>query len=81
MATMDYKVSPETSGIINSIQFLQDLKDVYLNALSNIYGDKQGEEYYLEDSAKFYALEESLSRHLMFSVTENMGKLGNDGVI
>ena len=81
MEAKNFTVSHETAGIINSIQFLQDFKDVYLTALSTIYGEKQGEEFYLEDSAKFDALEESLSRHLMFSVTENMGKLSNDGVI
>lgn len=71
----NYQVTPETAGYLETLRALETLKNCFISALNEHYGDIQGERLYNDELPKFDALGAVFSEYLTISITENFGNL------
>ena len=79
----NYKVSPGTASVIDTLKALKSAENAFFSAATALYGDEPGEKLYQDEAyTKFEELRKlTVERLLAFSIGENLSYVGNTDVI
>lgn len=65
----EYVISEESRQLLSALDKLIEFKEGLLDALTAIYGDKEGEEFFLEHTEKFEDMERIVMDYLRIRFT------------
>lgn len=68
-----YCVGEETRLYLDALNTLQQFKNSFLHALMEVYGEEQGEKYYLSHTEQYEALENTIWDYMRIPMTQQMG--------
>lgn len=81
METPNYKVSPQTAGIVSAYDLLSKVYDKVYESLNLIYDEKTALEVIDRDFMPgLHSLEDAIFRLVALSIKERRGDIGNDEI-
>ena len=73
MATKQYTVGESSRRFLDALDAFQVFETKFYDALTDEYGEKQGDELYQQDREKFDAAERVIMEYLRILFTQSMG--------
>ena len=68
-------ISPELAGLLAALKSFEDALDLFSKALARAYGEKQGEEMFLEGINKFYPGQDEILSKINDWLLNKMGEI------
>lgn len=79
--TSALKVSATTAKFIDALAALKNAQEIYLVALQDLYGEDQGEKFFLKSTEAFDATKDEISRFLTLAIEDRLSDLSQPGII
>lgn len=75
-----FTVSRETAYFLTALKSFEKAKSDYFTALTEYYGDEQGENFYNEHLPDLDRAQQRITGGLLLSIGDNMGFVGNNEI-
>lgn len=76
-----YFVSDETRRFLDALNVFQEFENAFLYALTEVYGEQQGEQMYLAHVEQYEAMEDTVWDYMRATITQQMGADKNEVTI
>lgn len=75
-----FTVSRETAYFLTALKSFEKAKSDYFTALTEYYGEEQGENFYNEHLPDLARAQQRITGGLLLSIGDNMGFVGNNEI-